>query len=135
MLEGVPSFLSGVTPGSAGIWFIAAMVAVHFFREWRLTRRLSLDDRLARRDGYAAQVTGLMVENRSLRTEMDKRDLSHQARIIALEGKYDKYRELCEHTEEQHRKEILGLMDKVAGLGRQIAAYETAKRRTEGDPK
>ena len=115
-----------ITVGSAGIWLLVMGGLVHLFREWRLTRKLSIDDRIARRDGYAAQVTNLAAENRALRTEMDSRDAAHVRRYHDLEQKYDAYRELCERTEEQHRAEIFNLMQQAAGFKRRLDAVVAA---------
>jgi DNA repair exonuclease SbcCD ATPase subunit len=120
------SIAAQLTPGAIGIWVLVIVGLAHLFREWRLTRKLSLDDRIARRDGYAAQVTSLTAENRSLRTEMDERDVRHADRCRALEEKYDNYRQLCEATEEQHRGEILRLMDEGAGFKRRLDAILSA---------
>lgn len=126
MIEFFQNIAGQLTLGSAGIWMLVIGGFAHLFREWRLTRRLSLDDRIARRDGYAAQVTNLTAENRALRTEMDNRDAGHASRYHELEQKYDRYRELCEATEEQHRREIFGLMQQAAGFKRRLDAVIAA---------
>ena len=95
------------------------MACVYFAREYRETRKLSTEDRLARREGYAKQVEGLLVENRRLRTD-----------LAEFEQRHTEYRRYCEDEHDAHRKMIRDLADEVTGLKRalaagQVAAFET----------
>lgn len=99
---------AGFTPGAYGIWFCAGMLAIYFIREWRDTRKLSLDDRLARRDGYAKQVADLNTENRALRGD-----------LANLRGEYDNHRKICFQETEQLRNMVIELRDTVEGLRRE----------------
>lgn len=110
---------ANLNSGLLAMILIAAIA--HGLREWRLTRKLSLDDRLARRDGYAAQVSSLQAENRALREDMLVRDGKHYEEIQLVRHEYDEYRKLCEMENEQHRGAITALQDQVSGLKRRLA--------------
>lgn len=114
------SILKELTPGAYGIWVIAAMIALRYLKEWRETRKLSLDDRLARREGYAKQVENLQEENR---------ELSKDLRFLREE--YDGHRRQCFAETESLRQdlqrkeeEIIGLFRKVADLGMRLARLQ-----------
>lgn len=114
------SILKELTPGAYGVWVIAAMIALRYLKEWRETRKLSLDDRLARREGYAKQVENLQEENRLLSTDL--RDLREE---------YDGHRQQCfketqSLREDLQRKEaeIVGLFRKVADLSIRLARLQ-----------
>ena len=102
-------FFAEFTPGAYGIWGIFVLVAGFIGKEWRETRKLSLEDRLARRDGYAKQVENLQKENRDLRTEM-----------IASEARHEEYRRLCHAETDALRQNIIRLEGEVAGFKRRI---------------
>lgn len=114
----IPSLLSGFTPGAAGIWTLVVMFAAFLVREWRETRKLSASDRLARREGYAAQVAGLQKENRELRTEMQRDRTEHE-----------EYRKLCHAETDQLRRQVIDLTNEVEGLKRQQAMDAIAQAR------
>lgn len=107
----IPALLEGFTPGAAGIWTLVLMVGAFLAREWRETRKLSSDDKQARREGYAKQVADLQKENRLLRADLRRVETDH-----------DDYRRLC--IEENTR--LLGLLrsleDHIVGLERQLTA-------------
>jgi hypothetical protein len=112
------------TPGATGIWAGVLMFAAWWLREWRETRKLSFEDRMARRDGYARQVEMLLVENRSQRSD-----------LAELREEYDNYRVLC-HSEtdqlrdmiQENEEEIQGLKRKVAEQGIEIARLKEPDR-------
>lgn len=110
------------TPGTYGIWTGVLMFAAWLLREWRETRKLSADDRLARREGYAKQVESLSVENRNLRREIQEVRQAH-----------DDYRRLCHAETDQLRQQIIEMQNYVAGLERQIAAAAGAAFRHVGN--
>jgi len=112
--------LASFTPGAAGIWVGVLMFAGWWLKEWRETRKLSLDDRLARRDGYAAQVASLTTENRNLRAD-----------LAEIEERHSRYRELCHKETDQLRSHVVRLEDRVAGLMRTLA--DVAVRAARGD--
>lgn len=102
--------IADFTPGAVGIWALVLMFAVYFLREWRETRKLSLEDRLARRDGYAKQVSSLQVENRELRSEVQR-----------VMDTHDAYRKLCHAETDQLRKQLINMADELQGYKRQLA--------------
>jgi len=83
------------TPGAYGIWTGVLMFTAWWLKEWRETRKLSAEDRLARRDGYAHQVQSLMAENRSLRDDLRKLEKQH----------YD-YRRMCVAENDKLRRDL-----------------------------
>lgn len=101
--------INGLTITGAGTWTGVVMFAGWLAREWRETRKLSADDRLARREGYAKQVENLQVENRKLRG-----DLADQ------EERHTEYRHACQRETDQLRGEIRGLEDEMTGLKRRL---------------
>jgi septal ring factor EnvC (AmiA/AmiB activator) len=107
------------TPGAAGIWTLVVMFAAYLLREWRETRKLSFEDRLARREGYAKQVEDLTLENRKLREDVTRAWHEHE-----------EYRRLCHTETDQLRSEIQSLSNEVAGFKRAIAAGEISAVRT-----
>lgn len=100
---------AGFTPGSYGIFGIALMIAAWMAKEWRETRRLSLDDRNARREGYAKQVENLQDENRDLREDQRK-----------LRDEYENYRKLCHNETDSLRALIVELQGDIAGYKRRL---------------
>jgi chromosome segregation ATPase len=118
----LPKIFAEFTPGAYGIWSGVLMFAAWWLREWRETRKLSADDRQARREGYAKQVENLQGENRRLRTDLTERDRVH-----------DEYRHACQAETDQLRQEIRGLEDQVTGLKRRIDAQAGAVARAVTD--
>lgn len=101
--------INGLTITGAGTWTGVMMFGGWLLREWRETRKLSADDRLARREGYAKQVESLQVENRKLRG-----DLADQ------EERHTEYRHACQRETDQLRAEVRGLEDEITGLKRRL---------------
>lgn len=114
----IRALLTGFTPGAAGIWTLVVMGAAFLIREWREIRKLSSADRLARREGYAAQVSSLTAENRALRKEMGeiRRDAASDVQEIRTE--FADYRKLCEHETSQLRGELRAALDTMEGVKR-----------------
>lgn len=110
------------TPGAYGIWSGVLMFAAWWLREWRETRKLSAEDRLARRDGYAKQVEMLMGENRGLRSD-----------LAAMEKRHSDYRTLCHQETDQLRDQVVHLENKIAGLMRKLADVAVRAARGEID--
>lgn len=108
------------TPGAYGIWSGVLMFAAWWLREWRETRKLSADDRLARREGYAKQVELLTTENRNLMA--DQR---------ALRQEYDQYRTMCHKETDQLRDQVVALENRISGLLRKVA--DVAVRAARGE--
>lgn len=108
------------TPGAYGVWSGVLMFAAWWLREYRETRKLSADDRLARREGYAKQVELLTAENRNLMA--DQR---------ALREEYDRYRTMCHAETDQLRNQVVSLENRIAGLMRKIA--DIAMRAARGE--
>lgn len=102
-------WLSKMTPGGYGIWTIALMVAAWLAKEWRETRKLSTDDRQAKREGFAKQVESLQVENRKLRGD-----------LAEVEQRHDDYRHACQTETDGLRQQIRSLEDEVNGLRRRL---------------
>ena len=112
------ALLRDFTPGAYGIWTGVLMFAAWWLREWRETRKLSLDDRNARREGYAKQVELLMRENRALGED-----------IKSLRGQYDDYRVRCEGETDQLRTHIVALENRVTGFRRMFATLQITMAR------
>lgn len=110
--------LEGFTPGAYGIWTGVFMFAAWLLREYRETRKLSAEDRLARREGYAQQVEGLQRENRELRAEMTKNRTEHE-----------EYRRLCHAETDGLRAQVIQLMNEIEGMRRQMSAQAAALAR------
>lgn len=119
-MEQVVQFMlaNGWTPGATGIWLIAGMFMIYLLREWRETRKLSAEDRQARREGYARQVSDLTEENRKQRLELHE-----------VQKQFDEYRKLCRLETDQLREEIRGLQDEITGMKRQEAGLHAAANR------
>lgn len=116
-LFGIP----GLTITGAGTWTGVSMFAAYLLKEWRETRKLSSEDRLARREGYAKQVANLQVENRDLRAD-----------LMASERLHDDYRRLCQMETDQLRSHVRGLEDELAGMKRTLGAYSKHLSESEG---
>lgn len=89
-------------PGTIGVWTLVLIGLIYFFREWRESRKLSAEDKLARRDGYAKQVEMLMAENRSLAKDQ-----------VELREEYKYYRKACQEETDELRIEIFNLRSSV----------------------
>lgn len=113
---------SGWTPGATGIWIAVLLMIGWMTREWRETRKLSTNDRQARREGYARQVEIMMNDNRRLS------DALHE-----LRQEYDEYRRICHEETDQLRAEIRRLEFQLAGQDRQIKALSTSLPRVIDD--
>lgn len=116
----VAKIFAEFTPGATGVWTGVLMFAAWWLREWRETRKLSADDRLARREGYAKQVEYLTSENRNLMDDQRK-----------LREEYDRYRSMCHEETDQLREQVVRLENRVAGLMRKLA--DIAVRVARGD--
>lgn len=114
------SFVSEFTPGAAFLAYIAAIITFHYLKEWRETRKLSMEDRQARREGFMALVESLQDENRDLRVN-----------LLTNEKTHDEYRRMCQQETDQLRGHVVHLEDRVAGLMRKIA--DIAIRAARGD--
>tara|TARA_Y100001968_G_C19347626_1_gene712927 strand:- start:439 stop:819 length:381 start_codon:yes stop_codon:yes gene_type:complete len=89
-------------PGALGVWALVIIGAVYFIKEWRENRKLSSEDKLALRDGYAHQVQMLMAENRSLGKDQSE-----------LREEYKKYRTACQEETDDLRNQIFALQAMV----------------------
>lgn len=107
--------IKGWEPQAYGVWTLVILVAAFLIREWRETRKLSADDRLARREGYAKQVEGLQRENRELRGE-----------LAEVRAAHDDYRRLCHAETDQLRAQVINLQTQVAGFERALSAKQIA---------
>jgi len=113
--------LAGFTPGGAGVWTLVVMVGAYLAREWRETRKLSLEDRNARREGYARQVETLMGENRALVNDLHRLHEEYDAGMRALRADHDAYRKQCQVETDQLRSMVVALEGEVEGLKRRVA--------------
>jgi|SRR3569833_301611 len=109
-MDALQSIVSQFTPGAAGVWTGVAMFAAYILREWRETRKLSYEDRMARREGYARQVQELSDENRALRNDQ---------RLLREE--YDHYRRICQAENDQLRTEMQMQGNRISGMMRKLA--------------
>lgn len=105
-------------PQAYGIWTGVIMFAGWLLRELRETRKLSTEDRQARREGFAHQVEGLQVENRNLRLDLS-----------ALRHEYDDYRRLCHHETDELRGQVVELSNELTGLKRRLDSQSVAVAR------
>lgn len=116
--------LRDFTPGTYGIWTLVLLGIAYFVREWRETRKLSAEDRLARREGYAKQVEMLMRENRALMDDQRK-----------LREEYDQYRQLCHAENNELRGMVIRLEGEVEGYKRRVDSQSMELARLKGiDP-
>lgn len=119
--EFIAKVIADFTPGAAGIWTGVLMFAGWLAKEWRETRKLSAEDRVARRDGYAKQVEMLMKENRELGVDMRE-----------LREEYDLHRRQCQIETDQLRRMVIDLEGKLEGLNRQRASDAIELARLKG---
>lgn len=105
----IKTFAETMTPGGFGVWTLVLMVGAFLLREYRETRKLSAEDRLARREGYAKQVADLHDENRSLRGD-----------LTLIRHEYDEYRKLCQEENEELRRMVINLENEISALKRRI---------------
>lgn len=112
------------TPGAYGIWTGVLMFAAWFLKEWRETRKLSADDRLARREGYAKQVEQLSYENRALRGDL--RDIRKE---------YDEHRKQCHEETDQLRQMIITSQNEVQGYKRKVDTLSIELAKLKGQEK
>lgn len=117
-MDELAKLLSTLTVGGAGVWTGVLMFAGWWLKEWRETRKLSNDDRNARREGYAKQVAALMAENRSLGSDM-----------ALLREQHDKYRQACDKETTELRDHIVRLEDRLTGFRRTFATLEISLAR------
>lgn len=122
--------LKSLTPEAWAAWTVAVIIGGYVINQMRLDRKLSADDRLARRDGYATQVSKLtdqvkmlMEENRAL--------LADQA---ALRREYDDHRKICQMETDQLRRMVVDLESEVAALKRNRAVDEIHNIKFPGGP-
>jgi hypothetical protein len=106
------------TPGAAGIWIGVLMFGGWLVSQWIETRRLSLEDRLARREGYEKQVADLAKENRALRDELS-----------LFRREHEDYRKLCHDETDSLRRQVVTLQNEITGLMRQSSAHAVAVAR------
>jgi predicted RNase H-like nuclease (RuvC/YqgF family) len=112
----------GWTPDGVGIWVVAMMIAGWMLKEWREYRKLSIEDRNARRDGYARQVEILLGENRALMEDQRK-----------LREEYDHHRKICQAETDQLRDMIVNLEGELQGLKRRVATDAVEIMRLKGN--
>lgn len=99
----------GFTPGAYGIYGILAFVAVHFMKEWSADRRLSVEDRQAKREGFTRQLDIYRQENRQLLDDQSK-----------LRKEYDDYRRLCQMETDHLREMLIAVQGELAGYKRRV---------------
>lgn len=112
----------GWTPGGVGIWFVVMLIGGWMLKEWREYRKLSIEDRNARREGYARQVEILLAENRALMEDQRK-----------LREEYDHHRKICQAETDQLRDMIVNLEGEVQGLKRRVATDAIEIMRLKGN--
>lgn len=117
-----PEMFKDWAPQAYGIWTLVLMAIAYFAREWRETRKLSADDRQARREGFTWQVENLQTENRELRRELNDTN-----------KEFTDYRRLCEDENGQLRKDLRHLEDKYTGLERRFDAQARSLPRVIDD--
>lgn len=123
LAEKVGPLLQGFTPGAYGIWTLVLMLAGWLTKEWRESRKLSYDDRQAKREGYAKQVENLQGENRALQSDLS-----------TLRREHDDYRHLCQAETDALRKHIMWLEGELAGFKRRLDAQSISAAREMNAP-
>ncbi|MDB5584326.1 MAG: hypothetical protein JWR80_9502 [Bradyrhizobium sp.] len=112
--------ISTWAPQAYGVWTLVLMAAVYFSREWRATRKLSTEDRQARREGFTWQVENLQRENRGLQTD-----------LTVLRREYDEYRRLCHEETDQLRNQVIQLERDISGMKRERATDKVYEARND----
>jgi hypothetical protein len=116
----VGQYVTSFTPTAYGVFLIAAMLFVHIMKDWRERAQLSAADRLARREGYAKDVSGLRVENRELRGELDRVRTDSAELVRILREEHEKYRKLCHDENDSLRGQIIHLENELTGTKRRL---------------
>ncbi len=116
-MQGIQYFFQEMTPGAYGIYGLF-FLAIGGIIKWRLDLgKLSLDERVAKREGFTKQVELLLQELKGVREEnrlllKDNHDLREE---------YNAFRILCHKENEQLRKMIIEVTDDLEGLKRERA--------------
>lgn len=116
-MEWIGELLQNDATRTLGILALVGLGVIYLVREWRATRKLTTEERQARREGFAAQVDLLMRELAECRAEC-RGQLSDQQ---SLRRENDDFRRLAYQIQEQQRREILDLREEVEGLKRKQA--------------
>lgn len=117
-----------ITPGNWGIIVtLVGIAASWFFKQWKETRQLTAEERLAKREGFTKQLELAMAETAAARAE--NRLLSQDMQNLRAE--YNEHRRLCYAETEQLRNMLIAQSDEIEGLKRRIAqdALELSKLR------
>ena len=122
--------LKQFTPEAWAAWTVAVIIGGYVINQMRLDRKLSADDRLARRDGYATQVSKLTEQVKMLMEE-NRALLADQA---ALRREYDDHRKICQMETDQLRRMVVDLETEVAALKRNRAVDEIHNIKLPGGP-
>lgn len=129
--ELIPFLDKDWTPGAVGIWVIIAMIAIYVAREVRENRKLSSDDKQAKRQGFEATTKRLADENRALMADMATlRDENNKDRkafhdeVAALRKENETERAAFFRENDQLRQMVVRLENRVAGYKRQVAALQ-----------
>lgn len=124
MSTALSTFMSEMTPGGVGIWTGVLAFLTYWGKQYIEERKLTSADRQARREGFEAQVTLLMNENRALREEMNRDRKAHSD-----------YRQLCHQETDQLRAQVLLLQDEINGYKRRLDSHALAMARmAHGEP-
>lgn len=111
----------GWTPGAIGIWLGVLLIIGWFLKEYRETRKLSSNDKQARREGYAKQVEMLMGENRALLGDLQ-----------ALRKEYDDHRQFCNAETKQLREMLVAVENEQSGISRKLTDANLEIARLKG---
>jgi chromosome segregation ATPase len=128
-LFGVP----GLSLQALGIWLfgpigVGAFVA-KVWNERRSDRKLSIEDREAKRAGFQGQVDELWSENRHLRLDLERIMNECEARLDRTEQRLR-----MAHTENDHlREELMKTRDDMLGFKRQLAQIGDSARHLAED--
>ena len=126
MIAAFLAWLQGFTPAATGIWLFGSSGALVWFvsimRERRLDRKLSIDDREARRAGFTAQLTQYQTTQGELMKAQTE-----------LRREYDEYRRACQTETALLRSQIIQLENDVAGWKRRFDTLVGYVSRKWGD--
>jgi len=118
--ELIARLMSTLTVGGAGIWTLVIMALAYFAREWRENRKLSADEKMARREGYEAQLNRFQqhldasrAQNHALDDELREMRAEHTAYRRACERETDELRQTHRRETEELRREINQLRQAV----------------------
>lgn len=116
----------GMSAGAKGIWLFGFILVsaqlLKWLAEYRAFRRLSIEEKQARREGFTAQVEFLTRQLALANERLEALD----GDLAAEREAHDTYRRLCRAETDQLRGQITRLEDDLAALHRRRSAASVA---------